>query len=227
MQAHKQTTMKAAFVDAGYVPPDERLAAVCTAALRANPRNFDGAKDALFKAAREDAELMWEMFAPYRAQAAQAALQRAATEIRDSASVRASVVESSARGQILDDNPASRAPRANTSSDGGGQHGVASQSLNAPVVRSQQPSKHLAAQIAERARVVSLTLLDTVIINGRPVGKLTAREAGEWATKHKSKARFVELLVSGLPPDAVIERFRTGDEALAIQAQVAQEIGGG
>lgn len=61
---------------------DARLKEVALNAVRQSPRNWDGARDALFKAVRNDASLLWALFEPFRNQAAQAALTAAATELR-------------------------------------------------------------------------------------------------------------------------------------------------
>ena len=59
----------------------ERLMRIAMDIVRGTP-HWDGAKDALFKAVRNDAELLWHMFAPYRGNAAELLLREAAAMVR-------------------------------------------------------------------------------------------------------------------------------------------------
>lgn len=52
-------------------------------AVRANPRNWDGAKDAFYKAIKDDAGLLWALFEPYRLVAIQKLLTEAASAMRE------------------------------------------------------------------------------------------------------------------------------------------------
>jgi hypothetical protein len=61
----------------------ERLLATAMEAIRANPRNWDGAKDALYKAVKDDAALLWALFEPYRLIAVQRLLTEAAAAMRE------------------------------------------------------------------------------------------------------------------------------------------------
>lgn len=58
-----------------------RLMEIAMSAIR-NEKIWDGAKDALFRAVRNDPDLLWVMFGPFRMQAAQRVLSEAAMMVR-------------------------------------------------------------------------------------------------------------------------------------------------
>lgn len=62
-----------------------KLKEIAVEALKINPRNWDGAKDAVYRAVRNDAALLWALFEPYRALAVQKLLSDAARELREAA----------------------------------------------------------------------------------------------------------------------------------------------
>ncbi|MBU8540860.1 hypothetical protein [Falsiroseomonas tokyonensis] len=176
-----------------------RLKEVALSAVKSNPRNWDGARDALFKAVRADPSLLWEMVAPFRNQAAQMVLTAAATEMRRE--------ELARQGQGA----------GHTRSDY--QAGHARPSTNAPA-KGQGGSGHRGAgnheQIAGAAAItaaVKRSLLDTFLVNGQPIGNLTPREADAWAASRERDARFVRRLTENLPPDQPIRAFRTAEDA--------------
>jgi hypothetical protein len=78
------------------------------------------------------------------------------------------------------------------------------------------------------AAVVRLSLLDTFRINGQPLGDVTPAEARLWAEARgrqaRRDARFIELIIAGLPDGMPIRRFRRDDEAQAAFAQALQEV---
>lgn len=178
-----------------------RLQEVALAAIKQSPRNWDGAKDALYKLVRKDPDLLWEMFQPYRAAAAQKLLTEAASQYRAEELAKESV-------------------RAFPRREGGaGQVDVADQKSDA------RPTRKSAASIAAIAPVAQASLLDTFRVNGRPIGDLTAQEAGKWALSRERDARFVRLLTANLPPDMPIRKFRTAEDAAEIYAQAEKEAG--
>lgn len=171
---------------------DERLKEVALNAVRQSPRNWDGARDALFKAVRNDAALLWALFEPYRNQAAQAALTAAASELR-------------------------REQMAREGQGRAGQRSNGDRQLDARP--SIKPSDAGASAVAAAA---SRSILDTFRVNGRPLGDCTAREAAAWAKSYGAKARFVEAVVANLPPDDPVRRWRTAEEAEAIHASLME-----
>ena len=184
-----------------------RIMQVAREAIQANPKNWDGAKDAFYAKVRKDADLLWELLAPYRAQAAQFWLTQAASEIHAQNRMMADLPKSGG-GQCADGNRASNAPADET---GGQAHG-GNQSACAP-----RPSA--AAGAAAIANVTRLSLLDTFKVNGQPIGDVTPVEANRWASSRERDARFVRMLTQNLPPDQPIKKYRTPDDAQALYAQ--------
>lgn len=174
-----------------------RLRETAMNAIRSNPRNWDGARDALYKAIRNDAALLWELFEPFRLQAVQKALTEAASKVREEELERVHPLQS-----------------------GGGGHRVAApHTTGAPSARART-----SGGIAAAGNVARLSLLDTFRANGIPIGDMTAREAVAWAKSHERDTRFVRLLVEGLPEDMPIRKFRTPEEAQKLYA-LATEAG--
>lgn len=56
-------------------------------------------------------------------------------------------------------------------------------------------------------------LLDTFIINGKPIGDVTPIEAASWAASRERDARFVRMLIGGVPENDPIRRWVTQEEA--------------
>lgn len=73
-------------------------------AVKSNPRNWDGAKDALYKSIKNDPELLWALFEPYRVVATQRLLTEAATLLREPVQLK------EVGGRSLGDNPGPSVP---------------------------------------------------------------------------------------------------------------------
>lgn len=189
-----------------------RLKEVALAAVRQNPRNWDGARDTLFKAVRGDAALLWEMFAPFRNQAAQMVLTAAASEMRREELARQGQRGGAGQSLSEDQTPAAR-PSTSRAAPATGQ-GDAGQ--------LRPDNQTTRAGIAAVAAAARRSLLDTFRINGQPIGDVTPREAEKWAASRERDARFVKRLIENLPADVPIRRFRTGEEAARLYAE-AQE----
>jgi hypothetical protein len=232
------TAMAAAFASAGFVPVADRLLAallasldrpetiaqpelersnprtearlkeVALAAVRQSPRNWDGAKDALYKAVRNDPELLWEMFQPYRAQAAQRLLTEAAAKHRQDEMV--------VRGRRDGESQISHAQHR----QGGSGH-----SYRGGRDPDAAPSRKSAASIEALAPVAAASLLDTFRINGRAVGDMTPEDAEKWAASKERDARFVRLLTQNLPPGRPIREFRSAEDAALLYAEAEKESG--
>lgn len=173
---------------------EQRLHEVAMAAVKANPRNWDGARDALIRSVRNDAALLWELFAPYRNQALQAALTAAATELRKTETPRFTPRREDGAGHF---------PHGN-------QNGAARPSS---ARRGVSP-----AAVSAVTQTAAASLLDTFTVNGQPIGDLTPREANAWAGARERDARFVRLLTANLPDSLPIRRYRTGAEAAELYA---------
>ena len=74
--------IKEAFEGAGVKTSAEKLNVVARAAIRQNPVNSDNARDFLFAAVRNDAGMLWELFAAYRLRAAQDLLSSVRVQMR-------------------------------------------------------------------------------------------------------------------------------------------------
>lgn len=61
----------------------KRVEKSAMSAIKEFPRSWDSAKDAFYKAIRNDAALLWALFEPYRQVAVQKALTEAAAELRE------------------------------------------------------------------------------------------------------------------------------------------------
>jgi hypothetical protein len=229
MSEAQQTALGQALRGAGFIPPAEQLAVmlrrlvrespeagppidwtdnaararlkeVALNAVRQNPRNWDGARDALFREVRGDAALLWELFAPFRNDAAQMVLTAAASEMRHEELARQG--QRGAGHQNGGDRTFTARPPRNAPATGPGDAGH-------PPNGGQFPFAGIAAVTTAARR----SLLETFMVNGQPIGQVTTREAIAWAGARRRDARFVERLTENLPMDAPIGRFRTAEEA--------------
>lgn len=195
------TTMGRALQGAGYVPPPpppDELKRIAREVVKASGGKYDVAKDLFFNRVRQDARLLWEMFTPYRAEAVRPYLTDAADELRQAARpLRDIKANGGALGHPLDDNQKTAAQR----------------TPPAPI-----PIRPSAARVSPQAamRAVSdatrKSLLDTFLVNGQPIGDLTAGEARGWSNSRARDVRFVRLMVSGLEPNVVIRKARSPKE---------------
>lgn len=100
------------------------------------------------------------------------------------------------------------------------------------LVETAQPESPKAARLAreeKRAAVltrtsVKLSKLDTVLVNGQPIGDLTPEEALDWAASRERDIRFVMMLTGGLPPGRPIRESWHGDEADKIYEMAEQAV---
>ena len=228
MNPQTDSAMGRAFANAGYILPADALMEAARDAVRASPCSSDGARDALFRTVRGDAMLLWKMFAAYRTDAADKLLRQANMELRELERPVPTVVPS-ARGHSGYDNQPRCAPRANTpSSDGLGLNSYESQRYTAQPVRStprrpQQALAEVQAAMRHVAEVTRLSLLDTIRIDGQPLGDLTPNQALTHARKQAGMARFLRLLCANLPPNTPIKAHRAADDTQAIYEQAMRE----
>jgi len=69
---------------------------------------------------------------------------------------------------------------------------------------------------------IRLSKLDTFLINGRKIGDCTPEEAEGWAGSRERDAKFVRMLIHGLPPDKPIRDSIKGEEADSIYEKSEQ-----
>jgi hypothetical protein len=70
--------------------------------------------------------------------------------------------------------------------------------------------------MASVQETVARSLLDTFMVNGRPVGDVTVEEADRWVAGRERDARFVKMLITGLPHGATIRTHITEADAKRI-----------
>lgn len=206
------TALAEALRSAGVVPARERLTEITVAAFKANPK-WDGARDIVFNAVRNDAALLWALFEPYRAVAVQKLLTDVAQQMRADEMARQRAGKRMAAAAEVP--PAAATTRseprkvplrvASTNErDRGGHVWGENQAAFAPS-RSGMDAV---------ARVVRQSLLDTFQINGRPIGDCAVSEVRAWAERRQKDARtagrdarFAMALVANLPGGEVIRSW--------------------
>jgi hypothetical protein len=200
-------------------PPGKPLLEVAMHVIKQSNRNWDAAKDALFRAVRNDPDLLWQLFEPYRAQAAQRILTEASQRLHQERSAGQFARENLPRtarpnggiGQIVAENPVESANSA---------------ARPAQSTQQSQPAHDKLAGLKAIAEVHRLSMLDKFQINGKPIGELTPLEARKWAQSRKRDVRFVELLTANLPPDRLIKEFILPSEADAVYERAQRETAG-
>ncbi len=98
-----------------------------------------------------------------------------------------------------------------------------------PSVPASKPSTATSTQRAATlgvareavAGAVRRSILDTFYINGRPVGDALVAEAREWSESHAVRAKFVGLLVAGLPDTGRIRDYISDDDAEILHRKVS------
>lgn len=163
-------------------------------ALTRHPKDYAKAQAFFIAEINRDVSLVWELFAPWRAEAIRKALQGASAALHEKSTKSRRSVHDHRENHIRADRPAR-----------------ASAARNLVGVNSI-------------GQVAKLSMLDLLRVNGRAIGDVTAREARAWAASRRRDARFVELLTSNLPEDRPIREFRTGKDADALYARAQQEI---
>lgn len=214
---NQEMQANAALIDPPAVPvgpvesASSRLEAICRQAVRNNPGNFYLAKQHVINAVRGDAELLLELFAPFREMALQRALSAAVAADRHVAPASASVAASGAGLRPSENRSSFARPTPATRPISFPRHPT-------PAVRPTYRAPSPAAMGAVVA-TVRRSLLDTFVINGQPIGDVTAREASAWASSKERDSKFVRLLVENLPPDQPIRKYRTDDDAASLYAK--------
>ncbi len=77
--------------------------------------------------------------------------------------------------------------------------------------------------MAAVGKIASLSILDTFIVNGQPIGDVTSREAKAWAVSRRRDARFVDLLTANLPLDGKIRVYRRPKDSQKLYEQAEKE----
>lgn len=207
------TAMAAAFDAAGFKHPSVRLGELALAAVRAAPSNLEQARTLFSKSVRGDADLLWELFIDHLDEAMRPWLANAAKELRAERMPTREQGQGSGAVHLNSDQPVLAAfdrPASPTSAAP-----AAPQPWRSTPRLNAWNSDELRRMEEERAR----SKLYTFIINGRPIGEVTAGEADAWARSRDRDAYFVRLLIEGMPPDLVIGKARTPEEADRLYAR--------
>ena len=274
-----ETAIGEAFRRAGVIGAAERLTKAAEDAVKESGGNYDDAVRRLLTSVCGDADLLWEMFAPFRTWVAREMIKKAAHALRKrgefgsdhtsrdppSGYVAADYVDGERRtGPRASDNHGIDAPVApHSPNDRAEDHdgiddqdrhaksavtppSVAANCRREPVFQSspadaaaldekedamdghslpvalgiraaplRPPAKQPrgAGAIALAQPALRRSLLDTVMINGRPVGELTGREAREAAASLQKRGRFVGLLAHGVPDTLAIKDCKRPEDA--------------
>lgn len=90
--------------------------------------------------------------------------------------------------------------------EGGGQSDAGTRVVGAPT-NPAQAGRDAVTALAKRS------LLDTFLVNGRPLGDVSATEARAWGGARRREARFVEIITHGIPDDRPLRVYIKADEA--------------
>lgn len=90
--------------------------------------------------------------------------------------------------------------------EGGGQD-TTGRRVDDATTNSAQAGRDAVAALAKRS------LLDTFLVNGRPLGDVSATEARAWGGARRREARFVEILTHGIHDDRPLRVYIKADEA--------------
>lgn len=199
--------MSDAFRAAGYRSADDRLMDAAKEALKAHPVNYDDAYAVFRTAVCRDAELTWALFDRFEEAAIRPILARASHEIHQA---RRAAMEGDAGPADLRQpdgpRPAS-STRSASAGSGGGRLPAVDHDAAAPSAES------IAARGAAITAAAARSLLDTFMVNGRPIGDVSAGEAKSWARNRKVEWRFVELITAGVMDNQPLRRWVTPEEA--------------
>lgn len=195
------SAIQAAMRKAGIITNAERLREAARDAVARSNRDYEAARDLLFEAVQNDAGLLWEMFAPFRADAARRVLQRAFNETREIG------------GQAFTEiHPVSAADA------GAGHRGRDNQPVSA---RPRAPN---VSAIRVAGAMVARSILDAhMTALGKPLGDCSRDELLALAKRSRRDAKLYEFCASGLPPTGVLRDYRKPEEVEALMRAAEKE----
>lgn len=201
------SAMAAALKKAGLRSTDERIREIVTEAAKRHPRDLEALRSEIGDRVKAEADLLWEIFEPWRKAALDLLISRAAEE--------RPAQHRSGSDQSL------RQPRVLTVVSRGHAAGAArfDTRLNAASAGGSVSS------IAARAAVeVRLSALDTLRLDGRPIGDFTPEGARGWADGKRKHIRFIELLTANRPPGVPLREYCDPDEADALWKRATEAL---
>ena len=206
--------------------PGVRLREIARDALTDNPNDAAAARDDFLASVVTDAALLRELCATHIEREAMIFLSAVHAEMR--------ARQKGAGGQSRCGTQTAAAPGATTTKPASARSvaveahtrrppGTADQDTARGAVGKSEPRPLVpprghaaapsAATLAALNGAAAASLLDTMLVNGKPLGDVTAGEALGWSQAQGRRARFVFLLATNLPPNATIRSCRTPAEA--------------
>ncbi len=88
------------------------------------------------------------------------------------------------------------------------------------VPQQKKPRVTFAAMDSARGRYGN-SILKTFIINGKPLGEVSAGEARGWASSRERDVKFIRALTEGLHDSLIIGGYRTDAEAAKVYKQAS------
>ena len=105
--------------------------------------------------------------------------------------------------------------------------GIVPASLPLSTTQRAEPPRVTRQDMAAAANAVAgrmaRNLLQSFLVNGKPISQVTPLEARAWSASRRRDARFVELLCSGIPDSSKIGDFRTTEDAERFYDQAEKE----
>ena len=250
--------MDEAFRAAGIVPVRDRIMAAARAAVAVHPANFDQSADLFWDLLMRDPEAMRTAIRPRQGMIAREYLSAAARSAADGRGQVATARNDQTDGApsvppnppVPGDGgqyggagdgheylaPTARNTRTPATPGSGGHADPAGkgQLRSAPAPRGPSDEERRVMREAGRGAEVEgarRSLLRSIVLNGRPIGELTAKEVDAWVESARSRARGLnitartaEILAQNVPPDEKIGDWRTDADAEVAQAAALREI---
>lgn len=205
------TQMLNALRAAGFVPTAERLRDIAVGVLAIHASSREAAAEALYARVRHEADLLEELFKPYR----DLALKRLLGAIE--AEMRKYELAEQGRGSSHAVSQRAHASPHDAGHSYVGDHGGTAQHQNVHGHGNGVPHLESARDAQERVgAVLRLTMLDTFKIDGTSIGDVQAGVARAWARREGRHVRWVMLLTANMPPQDPVRRWITPDEADAL-----------
>lgn len=204
------TSIKSAFEKAGYKDsreewPSDELIQVALNAMVRHADNMDATQHAIFRACRNDAALLRQLILPWWRQATASLITAARSNIRQKQ--RAGALETARERKAAK---------------------VISLVLERELAEEKRERDEELAQVAalnaqhqqefeERIKAWKKTKASSFTIDERPFWEVSTFNARQWQIRHAQRAKFVDLLLSGLPEDdRPIGHYRRPEEINAL-----------
>lgn len=193
------TQLATALRSAGYSTTSEQLRDIAVGALGVHGGNMTAAREAVFARVVGHADLLYELFKPYRDQA----LTRLINITRDR------LAEESHRQQ-RPRQPPKGADKPAPRQEFGKLIETPRPTLAAAMLARTAAGREAQAAVGE---VLRRSRLEMFRIDGRPLADLSVGAARGWALGRGREARWILLMTANMPPDFIVGRHVTADEA--------------